>query len=293
MKRHFLFLAATAWLHAEVPQVTWQMISSSHSGCEGAQWIGETLYYAAHHDGYTFSWTADAGLKILRKDSPEATSFRPDGQGGFFVVEQTTRQLARWNQQHERVEVLADRFDGRRFNRPNDCAVHPDGSIWFTDPDWLFKARPQDIKEQPGQYVFRFDPKTKVISKVADGFDKPNGIVFTTDGGFLYLTDAMKPEVLRYKVEPDGTLTERQVWATFTEAGLDGLALRSNGDLWCCTADGVRIVDSSAQPLGLLKVPGRPTSISFSPSGMVCVTLRNACVVGKLTPASAALPRSN
>ena len=75
----------------------WQTLTSSHAGCEGAQWVDGTLHYAAHHDGFAFQWSEAAGLVIWRKDSPEATSFRPDGAGGFYVVEQTTRQLARWS----------------------------------------------------------------------------------------------------------------------------------------------------------------------------------------------------
>ena len=105
------------------PQASWRTISSGHAGCEGAQWVGDTLHYAAHHDGFAFKWSESTGLVVWRKDSPEATSFRPDGAGGFYVVEQTTRQLTRWNAQGERVEVLADVYEGRKLNRPNDCVV--------------------------------------------------------------------------------------------------------------------------------------------------------------------------
>jgi hypothetical protein len=81
----------------------WQLIGGGYAGCEGAQWLGDTLHFAAHHDHFAFQWSAATGLKSWRKDSPEATSFRPDGAGGFYVVEQTTRQLTRWNAQGERV----------------------------------------------------------------------------------------------------------------------------------------------------------------------------------------------
>ncbi|MCP4189297.1 MAG: SMP-30/gluconolactonase/LRE family protein, partial [Planctomycetaceae bacterium] len=102
----------------------WQQLSCGHAGCEGAQWEIRndklTLMYAAHHDRLAYRWTEANGLTVWRDDSPEATSFRPDGKGGYYVVEQTTRQLARWDADGKRVTILADRFDGKRLNRPND-----------------------------------------------------------------------------------------------------------------------------------------------------------------------------
>lgn len=260
-------------------ETRWQCLSSGHAGCEGAQWIGETLHYAAHHDGFAFKWSESAGLVIWRKDSPEATSFRPDGAGGFYVVEQTTRQLARWNEKGERIEVLADAFEGKKLNRPNDCVVKSDGSVWFTDPDWLFDKRPEDKKELPGQFVFRFDAKTQTLTKAAEGFDKPNGIVFSPDEKHLFITDTGTANVFRFPVHGDGTLGPREVFATFAEKGLDGLAFDPQGQLWVCTKDGIRIVALDGKAVGMLKTPGKPTSIAFGPDGRVAVTTREACFI--------------
>jgi gluconolactonase len=254
----------------------------AHTGCEGAQWIGDTLHYAAHHDGFAFKWTANTGLMVWRKDSPEATSFRPDGNGGFYVVEQTTRQLARWNAKGERVEVLADRFEGKLLNRTNDCVVHPDGSVWFTDPDWLFSKRPQEKKELSGQFVFRWDPKTRSLTKAADGFDKPNGIAFSPDTKQLFITDSGTEHVYCFAVRGDGSLSDRQVFASFAEKGLDGLAFDRAGRLWCCTKDGIRIVDRIGKVIGLLKTPNKPTSIAFGTEGRVCVTTRDGCYISQV-----------
>lgn len=259
----------------------WQLIGGGYAGCEGAQWLGDTLHFAAHHDHFAFQWSAANGLKPWRGDSPEATSFRPDGAGGFYVVEQTTRQLTRWNAKGERIEVLADTFEGKKLNRPNDCVVSSDGSVWFTDPDWLFSQRPQEKKELPGQFVFRFDPKTKTLTKAAEGFDKPNGIVFSPDGKHLFISDSGTPNVFRFPVNADGTLGPREVFATFTEKGLDGLALSPQGQLWVCTKDGIRITALDGKALGLLKTPGKPTSIAFGPEGRLAVTTRDACYITK------------
>jgi acetyl esterase/lipase/sugar lactone lactonase YvrE len=260
----------------------WQLIGGGYAGCEGAQWVGDTLHYAAHHDGFAFKWSETSGLVVWRKDSPEATSFRPDGAGGFYVVEQTTRQLTRWNAQGKRVEVLADMFEGKKLNRPNDVIVKSDGALWFTDPDWLFSKRPNDKKELPGQFVFRFDPKTKTLTKAAEGFDKPNGIAFSPDEKHLFISDSGTPKVFRFPVNADGTLGPREVFATFNEKGLDGLALAPQGQLWVCTKDGIRITALDGKALGLLKTFGKPTSIAFGPEGRLAVTTRDACYVTTL-----------
>ena len=260
----------------------WQLIGGGYAGCEGAQWVGDTLHYAAHHDGFAFKWSAATGLTPWRKDSPEATSFRPDGAGGFYVVEQTPRQLTRWNAKGERVEVLADTFEGKKLNRPNDVILKSDGTLWFTDPDWLFSKRPNDKKELPGQFVFRFDPKTKTLTKAAEGFDKPNGIAFSPDEKHLFISDSGTPNVFRFPVNADGTLGPREIFTTFTEKGLDGLALSPQGQLWVCTKDGIRITALDGKALGLLKTPGKPTSIAFGSEGRLAVTTRDACYVTKL-----------
>lgn len=257
----------------------WQLIGGGYAGCEGAQWLGDTLHFAAHHDGFAFRWSETTGLMAWRKDSPEATSFRTDGKGGFFVVEQTTRLLARWNAKGEQVEVLADRFEGRRLNRPNDVVVKSDGTLWLTDPDFLFSKRPGDKKELPGQFVFRLDPKTKTLVKAAEGFDKPNGIVFSPDEKHLFITDSGTPNIFRFAVHSDGTLGPRETFATFAEKGLDGLAFDPQGRLWCCTRAGIRIIGGDGKALGLIKTPGKPTSIAFGPEGRLAVTMSDGCFV--------------
>jgi gluconolactonase len=278
----FCFFTSVVLAQDPIPTANaWRVLTSGHAGCEGAQWIGDTLHYAAHHDLLAFKWSEPTGLVIWRKDSPEATSFRPDGSGGFFVVEQTTRQLTRWNAAGQRIEVLADRFEGKLLNRPNDCMVHPDGSVWFTDPDWLFSKRPQEKKELPGQYVFRFDPRTKTLTRAADGFDKPNGIAFSRDGFRLFVTDTGKSELYRFNVIA-GALGPRETIATFPEKGVDGLAVDAKDRLWCCAMKGVHVLSMDGQTLGILEIPGKPTSIAFGPDAWLAVTTRDSCLVTQL-----------
>ncbi len=270
------------------PGAQWQHISSGHAGCEGPQWVVEnnelTLIYAAHHDHLVYRWTEKSGLTVWRNDAPEATSFRPDGHGGYYVVEQTNRRLVRWNAHGEMTEILADRFEGKRLNRPNDAIVHGDGSVWFTDPEFLFKPRSQDIKELDRQCVFRWSPVTGTLSKMVDDLRAPNGIAFSPDGHWLYVGDSSSSTIYRWLIGDDGQLSERVVFATFSEKGLDGLLFDSGSRLWCATNAGIQLIDSDGKRQGVIKTPGKPTAFAFSPSSYrrVCVTTRDACYISNL-----------
>ncbi len=266
------------------PDFSWIQIGGGYQGCEGAQWIGETLYFAAHHDRLALQWTAARGLTTWRDDSPEATSFRPDGEGGFYVVEQSTRRLTRWNAAGRMTEVLADRFAGKRLNRPNDAIVHSDGSIWFSDPDFLFAQRPDEVKELTEQNIYRYHPASGQLEARVRGLAKPNGLVFSPDESHLYVTDSGGRDILRFAVNADGSLGPREVFASLKTRGLDGLAFDPAQRLWCAALDGVHVFDSTGRNLGVIPLPAKPTSIAFAaaPPRLVCVTTRDAAFVTTL-----------
>lgn len=267
----------------------WQLLGNGYAGCEGAQWNGDRLHFAAHHDRFAFTWTTADGLKVWRDDSPEATSFRPDGDGGYYVVEQSTRQLARWDANGRRVEVLSNQYQGKRLNRPNDCVIHPDGSVWFTDPDYLFKQRPEEIKELDGQFIFRYDPLDGSLSKVTSQLNKPNGIAFSPDGKSLFVTDSATNDLYKWPVGSKGQLGQREVFATLPDKGNDGLAFDPQGRLWCCAKEGIVILNESGECVAFIRTPNQPTSIAFAPapSRKVCVTTRDACYITELSARNA------
>lgn len=266
----------------------WRMIGGGYAGSEGAQWIREdgepTLIFAAHHDFFAFKWDSRRGLRVWREDSPEATAFRPDGKGGYLVTEQTTRRIVRWDANARVTEVLAEKFEGMRLNRPNDIALKRDGTLWFTDPDFLFNLRPAEVKELGGQYVFRFDPRTKDLHAVVRDCKLPNGIVFSPDESWLYLTDMSHDRILRAPVSSAGTLGPTEDFARVAAKGLDGMAFDAAGRLWATALDGVHIFEQNGTELGTLKLPFKPTSISFSDetAPMACITTREAAFVARL-----------
>ena len=262
----------------------WQQLSSEHAGCEGAQWIMEdgvpTLFYAAHHQFIAYKWTKKGGLITWRHDSPEATSFRPDGKGGYYVVEQNSRRLVRWNKDAKVSEVLAEKYEGKQLSRPNDARVKSDGTVWFTDPPFLFKKRPHEVKELQQDHVFKYDPSIKKLTSVINILKYPNGIVFSPDEKYLFI--GASGTLYRWDVSQSGELSNKKVLAEKVR-GLDGLSFGPHGRLWACSLKSIILFDVDGKRLGEIMTPNKPTSIDFSSEAkLAAITVRDSAYVVKL-----------
>lgn len=261
--------AAKAFFQAPAMPLTphaWQRIGDGYNGCEGAQWIennGEPmLLYSAHHDHFAFRWTEKGGLRVWRDDSPEATSFRPGPRNTFYVVEQGNRRLVRWDASGRAIEVLADRFEGKLLNRPNDVVQGPGNTLWFTDPNYLFRQRPLERQELEGQYVFRYHLRSKALSAPVRDLTLPNGIA--VNATHLYIGDSGTQSIHRVAIHASGELASPlEVFAKLPESGLDGLAFDPDRRLWAAGREHVFIFNADGTVAKKLRMPSKPTSIAF------------------------------
>lgn len=270
----------------EYKGLEWRKLVGGFAGCEGAQWLGKgenpRLLFAAHHDFLVFEWTEVEGLSLFRSGAPEATSFRPDHQGGLYVVEQGTRRLAHWNENGETVSILASHFEGKKLNRPNDARVDHLGRVWFTDPEFLFKKRPHEKKELPGQYVFCYDPQTQQLKAMIKEFSAPNGIAIDLEHKMLYVGDSKQAKIFRYPILDNGELGAQELFYSCKFRRLDGLAFDTEGTLWYAGKEGICALNQDGKVIVTLQTPNFPTSMDFHESGWVCVTLRDSAYVAKL-----------
>lgn len=186
------------------------------------------------------------------------------------------------------TEVLLDSFYGIPFNSPNDVVVNgKDGSIWFTDPDYAYLQGLRDVKLLPNM-VYCFDPATKTIRVVADDVKQPNGIAFSQDYFFCYITDTSAlgvdsiykkgPETLRsaiykYKVLPlekgGYTLGERTVFAFATTPAPDGIKLDCDGNVYAGCGDGIHVWDSAGNFIAKIAFEGGISNFVFTDPGVV------------------------
>ena len=164
------------------------------------------------------------------------------------------------------VRTLADRYDGKRFNSPNDLAIDGQGRVYFTDPRYVGG----ESRELDFEAVFLVSPAGDVKIATRD-VTKPNGILVSTDGRTVYVADnnPQGPRHLTaFTVKADGTLGDKQVLFDFgTGRGIDGMALDTRGNIYATagTGDkaGVYVFDPAGQPLAMIAMPGDPTNCEF------------------------------
>ncbi len=196
-----------------------------------------------------------------------------DRQGRLVSCEHGTRRVTR-TEPDGTITVLADRFDGKRFNSPNDVIVRSDGTIWFTDPSYGIDSDYEGFKgasEIGGDHVYRLDPASGALTIVADDFVRPNGLAFAPDERTLYVADsgaseaADGPRHLRaFAVADDGSLSGGAVLATCTAGVFDGFRVDSEGRIWTSAADGVHCLAVEGKLIGKVLVPEPVANVCFA-----------------------------
>lgn len=199
-------------------------------------------------------WSTDGKLTTFREQSGRANGLFFDRKGNLLACEGGNRQLTSIAPDGK-VVVLADRFNGKQLNSPNDLWIDQQGGVYFTDP----RYGPQEQLEQDGFHVYYLAPGSKRLVRAIDNLVKPNGIVGTADGKLLYVTDPGDRKTYVYKIESDGSLSQRRL---FAEEGSDGMTLDQHGNLYL-THGGVQIYGPDGKKIGTIETPQRPANVCF------------------------------
>ncbi|MBX9398191.1 SMP-30/gluconolactonase/LRE family protein [Streptomyces sp. TRM72054] len=242
---------------------------------EGCRWAEGPVYVPA---GRYLVWSDVPNDRLLRWDEITGTVgvFRspaghPNGntldtEGRLITCEQGNRRVSR--AEHDgSVTVIADRFQGKRFNSPNDAVVKSDGSIWFSDPDFGISTDYEGHRAESeigACNVYRVDPGTGEVRLVADGFSGPNGLVFSLDERQLYVSDSRANHIRVFDVHDDGTLGSGSVFTECKIGNFDNIRFDDQGRLWAAALDGgVHCYDPDGTLLGRLLVPDIVANIRF------------------------------
>ncbi len=237
-----------------------------YTGCrwaEGPAWFaaGRYLVWSDIPNDRMMRWDETSGqTSVFRQPAGYTNGHTVDRQGRLVSCEHGGRRVTR-TEHDGSITILADAYDGKKLNSPNDVVVKSDGSIWFTDPAYGIDSDYEGHKgenEIGGCYVFLIDPDSGEIEAVITDLIRPNGIAFSPDESLLYVADtgASRPKPMYvYDIDASDRPVNGRLFATCTSGGFDGFRLDTEGRIWTSAGDGVHCYDPDGTLLGKVLVP--------------------------------------
>lgn len=264
------------------PAAKIEKVAGNFRFTEGPVWDrrGGFLLFSDIPSNAIMKWSSDGNVSPFRKDI--FTGAHPDGalvgsngltldrQGRLIAAEHGNRRVSR-TEKDGTITVLADRYEGKRLNSPNDVVVRRNGDVYFTDPPYgLFRSNPPDPAKDPEREldfngIYRISAgRLELLAKVAS----PNGIAFSPDEKRLYVnnSDANNKIWYVYDVKSDGTVGEGKVLYESKDktAGVpDGLRVDKNGNLWSSGPGGINIISPDGKLLGVVQFPEVPANCAW------------------------------
>ena len=243
---------------------------------EGPVWFGDsrTLVWSDIPNNRMLRWDEETGeVRAFRKPSNNANGNTRDREGRLVTCEHLTRRVTR-TEYDGSITVLADQYNGKPLNSPNDVIVKSDGSIWFSDPsfgiDGFYEGERKAPELKPA--VYRVDGRSGEITMMTDTLIGPNGLAFSPDESVIYIVGsrASPRKILAFDISSDGLkLTNQRELIDAGQGTPDGFRVDVHGNLWCGWGmgsdelDGVRIFTPQGEAIGHIALPERCANVCF------------------------------
>ncbi|MEQ1947225.1 MAG: SMP-30/gluconolactonase/LRE family protein, partial [Bryobacteraceae bacterium] len=239
---------------------------------EGPAWngVGKYLVWSDIPNNVQMRWIEDDGrVTVFRNPSGNSNGNTFDYEGRQLSAEHGGRRVVRY-EYNGTVTVIADKWQGKRLNSPNDAVVHPDGSVWFTDPPFGIRGNYEGFKSvsETKPAVYRVD-KNGQMDLISDEMSGPNGICFTPDYKKVYVADTVGREVRVYDIDGRAVKNGKRFVAldmpgTGQPSAADGIRCDIDGNLWCGARPGVQVVNPAGQRIGFIRMPETCANICFA-----------------------------
>ncbi len=298
-----------------------ERVASGYKWVEGPVWAGDSLYFAEIPSNSIYKWTPGQAAAIWLQPSgykgstpyggpePGTNGMTLDAQGRLTVAGHAQRDVLRFESFDATAAptVLADSYDGKRFNSPNDLAYKSDGSLYFTDPPYGLPTQHDDdpIKQLKWNGVYRIphavDHKAGApadnahVQLLVKDLTRPNGIAFSPGEKYLYVNNSEPKKIwMRYTVKPDGTVGDPKLLYDATKdprpGSPDGMKVDVNGNIYSAGPGGVWIFSPEGKPLGTIDVPERVGNLTFGGSDRKTLYIAASGGIYRINVSVAGLP---
>jgi gluconolactonase len=274
------------------PNAKMEVLCEGFAWCEGPVWVrdGGFLLFSDIPNNAIMRWDENSGCALYLKPagytghSPRggesgSNGLALDREGRLILCQHGDRRVARldaaWNDPQPNFVTLADRYDGKRLNSPNDAVVDSNGAIYFTDPPYGLEKNVDDpAKELPFQGVYRIGPDGE-LKLLTQELERPNGIGLSPDERTLYVANSHgpRPVIMAFPVQDDGALgagrqffDARSLTAKY-EGACDGMAVDEKGNLFATVPGGVAVISPEGKHLGMLLTGKRTSNCTFGEDG--------------------------
>ncbi len=249
-----------------------RQLATGYAWVEGPVWFGDAnqLLFSDIPNNRILRYVPGVGTSVFREPSNYANGHTRDREGRLVSCEHGSRRVSR-TEHDGSITIIADSYEGKKLNSPNDVVVKSDGTIWFTDPHYGIMTNYEGYKAEQELpcHVYRADPARGTIETVLIDFQCPNGLAFSPDESVLYVSDTgtmFDPDgnahMRSFKVDGD-TLTGGDVFHVVDQGKSDGFRLDSDGNIWTSAGDGVHCISPSGDLLGKILVPETVSNICF------------------------------
>lgn len=276
------------------PDARVERVATGFKFTEGPVWdpVGKRVIFSDMQDDHMRAWSPATGTVTFRKPSNKTNGNVFDQQGRLISCEHATSRVVR-QEADGRMTVLASHFQGKALNSPNDIVVKSDGSIYFTDPTFgriredVGVPRPLELSFRG---VYRIPTGGGPLQLLADDFEQPNGLCFSSDESTLWVNDTVRKHIRKFRVNPDGSLSGGEVFAQPAGDKVgppDGMKIDSAGHLYCTGPGGLHVFDMEGRCLGVILTPERLTNFNWGDEdlrGLYMTALTSLCRVRVKVP---------